>query len=232
MWRLFAQTFIFRIYSMKYIRKDVRNEPRSLRTFQATPGADYNGLHGSVKNDIRAVLSEEQGFICAYCMSRIEDTPKGMEIEHFITQTRHPSSLHSEAAHKENQLLYINMLGTCHGARRCSHIRENMPLTIDPRSPSCERLIRFDKSGVASSTQPEINTDIETLQLNKLTDQRRQVIDKAREELKKIASKGAWNNSILDREIERWKSLKRTRYGLAYEPYCMAAVHYLESKKT
>jgi hypothetical protein len=27
------------------------------------------------------------------------------------------------------------------------------------------------------------------------------------------------------------KIKKKTRYGLAYEPYCMAAVHYLESKK-
>ena len=40
-----------------------------------------------------------------------------------------------------------------------------------------------------------------------------------------------WSNNIIENEITNWKSKKQTRYGLAYEPYCMAAVHYLESKK-
>ena len=33
-------------------------------------------------------------------------------------------------------------------------------------------------------------------------------------------------------KILKWKTLKQTRHGLALEPYCMAAVHYLESKKS
>ncbi len=218
---------------MKYIHKDPKKEPASLRVFRdTTPNASYDGL-GSIKKDIRSTLTEEQGFLCAYCMSRIDASPTKMEIEHFISQKHHHNSPYSQQFHKDNELRYENMLGTCQGYRCCSGIRENVPLTISPTNTSCERLIQFSKNGVAFSNDVRIKADIITLKLNDqvLQDNRQKVIDKAREALKLKHSKIAWNNEILNQEITDWLSLKNSRYGQAYQEYCMAAVHYLQSQK-
>jgi uncharacterized protein (TIGR02646 family) len=216
---------------MKYIRKDRRREPNSLRNFREnTPNARYGGLPGDVKQDIRNVLihCSEQGYLCAYCMRRIKPSPEYMVIEHFIPQNRHPNSPLSEDEHRANELLYQNILGTCQGFRNCSEIRENTPLVVDPRDPACERLIKFRKDGSIYSENESIIQDIETLKLELLTDQRREVIDKARKDMQRFEN---WTNERIDREIERWKTPIRTRHGLAFQEYCMAAVSYLETKK-
>jgi uncharacterized protein (TIGR02646 family) len=214
---------------MKYIRKDHLKEPISLREFrETTPNAAYDGLHGDVKETLRLILLEEQGFLCAYCMGRISNDRNNMEIEHYVTQKRHLNSPFSEQEHKDQELRYLNMLGTCNGLRSCSGIRGNKPLVVDPKHPDCEQLVKFKKDGFAYSDDLNVTNDINHLELNKLTDVRREIIDKARERLKKHQN---WSNNIIEKEINNWKSKKKTRYGLAYEPYCMAAVHYLESKK-
>jgi uncharacterized protein (TIGR02646 family) len=218
---------------MKWIAKNNTNEPKSLREFRInTPNAGFNGIHGSIKNDIRTALLKEQGAICAYCMRRISATHTGMEIEHLIPQNRHINSPHSSAMHISSRLKYLNMLGTCNGIRKCSEIRGNFPLMISPLNKKCETLVKFLKDGRAYSEDPTINAEIETLELNKLSDLRKIVIDKAREELMSLKKEGTWSAKIINNQIEKWKCLKKTRHGLAYEEYCMAAVHYLASKKT
>lgn len=218
---------------MKYIHKSLKKEPESLRVFRdTTPSARYGGL-GSIKNDIRSSLTEEQGFLCAYCMRRIDASPTKMEIEHYISQRHHPSSPYPQQVHKDKELQYENMLGTCQGHRCCSGIRGNVPLTINPMNLSCERLIQFSRNGEAFSNDASIKADIITLELNDqvLQENRQKVIDKAREVLKLKHPKNAWDDVILNQEIADWRSLKTSRYGQAYQEYCMAAVHYLESKK-
>jgi uncharacterized protein (TIGR02646 family) len=217
---------------MKHIHKDPKREPDALRVFrESTPNARFDGLHGDEKQVLRAALAEEQGFICAYCMGRIRPDAKHMEVEHFISQKHHPDSPHSPETHRENELRYQNLLGTCAGNRACSNIRGNAPLTIDPRNADCERLVRFLKNGIAYSGDPNVQNDIAALRLNDIADARSQVIDKARADLEKIAPNKTWSNALLDKQIEAWKTRKYTRHGSAFEPYCMAAVHYLESKK-
>ncbi len=93
---------------------------------------------------------------------------------------------------------------------------------------SCEALIKFRKDGVAYSPNKRIEQDIQKLKLNLLSEARKKVIDKAREKIKRYKN---WNNDLLDAEIEKWKALKHTRYGLAYVEFCMAAINYLENKK-
>lgn len=225
-----APIFTFKTCSMKYILKNHLREPQSLRIFRSTtPNASYNGLHGKVRSEIRDSLAEEQGYICAYCMRRIMSNEKDMEIEHYISQNIHPGSPYSLKEHQDGRLKYINMLGTCNGIRSCSGIRKNEPLVINPTQLSCERLVKFRTDGTAYSDDDRIEKDIQTLELYSLSEARKIVIDKAREEAKKHKD---WNNEMLEAEIEKWKTLKRTRYGLGYEEYCMAAVHYLESKKS
>jgi len=91
--------------------------------------------------------------------------------------------------------------------------------------------VRFRKDGTAYSEDKNVEEDIRNLKLDSLSDARKIVIDKARKEAER-RDKKHWSNEFLDSEIQKWKALKQTRYGLGYEEYCMAAVHYLESKKS
>ena len=55
---------------MRYIPKKSNNEPDSLRATRLTDGATYDECN---KNDVREALLNEQGYLCAYCMRRIEN---------------------------------------------------------------------------------------------------------------------------------------------------------------
>jgi len=217
---------------MKHILKKRYKEPKALTEYRSTPNATYAGLHGGVKQALREALGSEQGFICAYCMSRIKPDVQGTVIEHYITQVRHTESRFDEQTHQENQLNYNNLLGTCNDFRSCSSIRGNVPLTVNPSDISCEHLVRFRNDGVAYSTDARVQSDIGTLKLNDQTlkDNRKVVIDVAREKLASQSPSKGWSNQLLVRHTDEWLSLKTTPYGLAYREYCMAAVHYLKSK--
>ena len=56
-----------------------------------------------VKEKLRTSLLEEQGYICAYCMKKLEDDFSKVKIEHYI------------ARNEENQLDYNNLLAVCKG---------------------------------------------------------------------------------------------------------------------
>ncbi len=215
---------------MKYIKKDPNREPLSLTEYRkTTPNASFSG--GSFKKqDLRDILAQEQGYICAYCNRRISTDANKMEVEHYITQTKHKDSAFTADEHKANELLYTNLLATCnYGGHSCSGIRGNTPLYIDPRNPNCETLLVFDNNGNATSTDTRVAEDIESLGLQKWQEQRKEVIDKAREDLRKI---GRYTETQIDKEIAKWRSLRKNKHNaMVYTEYCMAAVHYLERKK-
>ena len=74
---------------MRYINK--RNkEPKELIEYRRTPGVAYDDLSGDRKSIIRDSLLDEQGYICAYCMGKIDN--ESCTIEHYISQSRHPDS--------------------------------------------------------------------------------------------------------------------------------------------
>jgi uncharacterized protein (TIGR02646 family) len=106
---------------MKFINKNIKNEPSSLKKYKATtPNATYSGLS---KKEVQDALLEEQGYICAYCMGRIShekyDGPSSdikpmIGIEHFIPQAK--SKAEEKAKTKKLELDYLNMLGVCNGS--------------------------------------------------------------------------------------------------------------------
>ena len=138
---------------MKYIQKNIKNEPASLKETRSTPGATFDDCN---KSDIRAALLIEQGAICAYCMRRIDDgITKGKpntRIEHFEAQS-----------HEVNlRMNYLNMLGVCDGnegspryLQTCDKKRGNQTLTLDPRTKTCEQLIAYLDNGIIFSNNEE-----------------------------------------------------------------------------
>ncbi len=92
----------------------------------------YDSLPSNVKDDIRLHLANEQHYLCAYCMRRIEAAHDKMKIEHFDSQELHP----------KKSLDYTNMLGVCYGTikgttgtaseQTCDTKRGSQPMAYNP----------------------------------------------------------------------------------------------------
>lgn len=210
---------------MKYILKSISNEPKSLKEHRSTPGAIYNDCN---KPDIRQALLKEQGYICAYCMQRIdeevdEDGLPITRIEHYEAQSGEKGEY--------LRLNFMNMLAVCTGDRgladdllHCDKSRGNTPLTIDPRHKNCEHDIRYSPDGKIYSNKQEINKDLdEILHLNTpyLKNGRKTAMTVAKNNLK------SWNEGNIKQEINKWEQLNKRG---KFQPFCQAAIYYLNKK--
>ena len=147
---------------MIYIKKGA--EPKSLKEYRSQPNATYEDFRD--KDDIREALLKEQGYLCAYCMSRISKDK--MKIEHWISQKS------EEGDGEEKALDFHNMLGVCTGYmsspyedQTCDTHRGNIKLEVDPRSQESVAQIAYRADGTIYSENVLINRDLnETLNLN------------------------------------------------------------------
>lgn len=231
---------------MKYINKNIINEPASLREFRnTTPNASYDGYVDSdkitgEKGVLKKALANEQGWICCYCMQKLQEGK--ITVEHYITQAHHPDSLHSPEIHAANQLNFLNMLASCnYKDRNCSGERGNVPLeSLDPhRAETSERLLSYDLAdGTIKSRfgDADVEKELDILKLNKpgLPTARRTAMDTAWELLKqkKKSQNRRWTKAELNEVIKTYIAKHIDKNGnLAYPAYCMAVVHFLEEKK-
>lgn len=136
---------------MKFIRKNA--EPQQLKEYrETTPNASYDGYIDS-NQELKKALLNEQGYLCAYCMSRINlkmntDLKKfRIEIEHLKPQQSHP----------ELQPDYKNMIGVCNGISgrhlHCDKTRNgkgdgSKELTkLNPLDQYCEKSVTYTADG-------------------------------------------------------------------------------------
>lgn len=216
---------------MKYIQKHIKNEPVSLKATRSTPGATFGDCK---KSDIRTALLIEQGYICAYCMRRIDDAmtngKPNTRIEHYGAQS-HEESL---------RMNYLNMLGVCDGnegnpkhLQTCDKRRGNQTLTLDPRTRVCEDLIAYQDNGTIYAKKEGEDKELnEVLGLNNenLIRERFSVVKIARERMQRYYRKKkknqSWTKSDLTKEIKYWSTQKDNKYP----EYCRIAIYYLEKK--
>ena len=75
--------------------------PNKFQEFKhQNPQAHFDDMPPDIKSTLRQSLLEEQGYLCAYCMSKIRDKVK---IEHY------------EPRNTQNELDYSNLLAVCTG---------------------------------------------------------------------------------------------------------------------
>lgn len=132
----------------------------------------YKDFRGTSEwTNLRAELLSEQGYICCYCMARIEDWSS--HIEHFVPRVA--SKLRPHAIDTQDlELSYDNMLMSCNGEHgdgahcgRCKDC-EDSPMLLSPTDPAIEEVFTYGIDGSIDGTSPEAMTSIRILNLNTL----------------------------------------------------------------
>ena len=112
--------------------------------------SDYDELLSSEKDVIKKILLEEQGYKCAYCMSKI--SMSNSTIEHYIPRNGINGDM-------PLSLDYRNLFAVCDTTRRCPKEEQTCDvkkgdklLHIDPRLQEHIDTIYYDRSGYIRSS--------------------------------------------------------------------------------
>lgn len=141
--------------------------PSELIKYKKDPNSTYEDISGEDKEIIKKALLSEQGYICAYCMQRIETETS--TIEHY--KPRNPSD---EEANRLDDLNYNNMLAVCDGnqgapykQQTCDSHKGNKAIVVNPLNSATIDKIKYKSNGEIYSEDEQINKDlIDTLNLN------------------------------------------------------------------
>ena len=136
--------------------------PSSLVEYKRTINASFDNLPREVKDRLRTSLLKEQGYICAYCMKKLEDDSSKVKIEHYV------------ARNEENELEYKNLLAVCKGndsepfeKQTCDTRKGNREIKINPQVNSDVLTISYTSNGEIKSSNSDYQKDFEdTLNLN------------------------------------------------------------------
>lgn len=208
---------------MRHIAKG--KEPRVLTQYRLQPHASYDQFDG--KDELSGALAREQGYLCAYCMQRIEPDTAHMKIEHWKAQS----------THRDLELNWRNMLGVCMGRegqprkrQHCDSFRRNLELVIDPLDHP-ERYLSYTIHGeIRADQRPDIQHDIDknlNLNVETLMRSRRQAWDAVYDGLKRLGNE-AFMPAALQRKITDLAA--KDREG-KYIPFCEVMIYLLKKKK-
>lgn len=163
--------------------------PLFMRRLQAQHAA-FDDMPSDDKKRLREVLLEEQGHLCAYCMSGISDTSK-MKIEHILPRSKYP----------DRQIDYNNLVAVCCGGAfsdkhenqhienrelTCDSAKGNQVINIIPTDRSSVETIYYDLHGVIYSSNVVYDEQInDVLNLNEqmLVRNRKDTIDAVKRQL-------------------------------------------------
>lgn len=150
------------------MRQITKNKvPSELSAYKKKKDSIYDGPNFTpIKEKIRLSLLDEQGYLCAYCMNRID--VNSMKIEHWACQHSHPSK----------QLDYTNLLACCIGhegfspkEQTCDTRKGGHNIKFSPaiRSHRVNEIIKYDSQGTIISTDVDFNIHLnDNLNLNKM----------------------------------------------------------------
>ena len=205
---------------MKKIIKSI--EPNSLTQFRSENSKNsalFEELPSEVRNELRNLLLEEQGFICCYCMSRIKFN--NSKIEHFKNLS----------SNRPEQIYYKNLFTSCKGGegkkhRHCDTNKENKTLNKVDLLSDIEQHIKYNTTtGEIRSENKDIHEDIEEiLNLNCITllRNRKETIDILYKNLKN----DNYKLSSLKSNLKNYSD----KHNGKYRPYSQMIVYILNKK--
>lgn len=213
---------------MRSLKKGAR--PRSLALWiQANPGiTEWDALDSAVKQEIREQLCLDQGYLCAYCESRIRPERKALDREHM--RIDHWMPRRGPHGDPSRTFDWTNLIGSCPedqgNERHCDVARGDRPLHVSPyRGRGLGAKIKFKKTDASSiaieSTDPSITLDFAILRLNaaSLRSNRRAVYESLVDYLGKQKMTSA-DLSALGKRLE-------TPVGNELSPYLSCALFYV-----
>jgi len=151
---------------LKYIEK--QSPPERFIRYKKGCGATFEDLsenHIDIKQELRASLVEEQGYICCYCGCRIDATDAIVEHLKPKDGNKYP----------QLQLEYTNLLASCDGGQNarhngrvypscCDNCKDNSEINLHPLMPECESRFLFDAEGDIICAQDDLEA-IETIRV-------------------------------------------------------------------
>lgn len=207
---------------MLYIQK---NPPRgTFIQYQKSNGACFDGMDANVKDALRTELLTEQGYLCAYCMTPLEDAPDKVKIEHYMPRNT------------ENELVYKNLLAVCYGGegkppreQTCDTHKGNTAFTVDPQNRAHIEQIYYEKSGVVCSQNEQIRADLDNvLNLNcaRLIAARKKVLMALFAVMKRDKQDKSAVKGYLEKKLRTCQERKKGRAS----PYCGILIWYLQKR--
>lgn len=174
-----------------------------LLRYRQQEGASYEQMDKIVKEELLDKLLQEQGHLCAYCMSKIPETrelPQGVSavtIEHWIP--RNPD----EKTDVGQGLDYKNMFAVCSGRRGCGNEDDmtcdarkgNSEIKVNPLNERTLAGIAYTSNGMIKSSDPIVDDDFnKRLNLNgettSLPENRKQVLESLISDVRKNCGSG------------------------------------------
>ena len=201
--------------------------------------AHFDDMPSDVKQILRESLLKEQGYLCAYCMSRINIEDKNTEqnttknkilnkIEHYVPRN------------SENELDYKNLLAVCGGNsfgneekhQHCDTKKGNKTLKINPQNKYHISQISYKPDGTIYSKNKEFDDDLnKVLNLNDdegcLKQRRKEALDTLKSEIHKIYKDKTATLNFLKKTLNFYTSLNEKG---ELQPYCGILIEYLEKK--
>lgn len=175
---------------MLYIRKDKPNneiiekiaEVKNMQEWKSAKDGDTQVLRFCFdqlpKDDLRQSLLDEQHYLCAYCMKRIENDSMHTKIEHW-----------NSISEKKTSMDYNNFLAVCTGGEKvnishdedrilcCDSLKGERKLSINPLSQEHMDKVKYTKDGRIYTDNPIFNEDINNvLGLNGKLDKKGQLV--------------------------------------------------------
>lgn len=199
---------------MRLIKKS-SPEPSVLLEYRKTSGnsGHWNDLPTTEKDVVRERLLEDQGYLCCYCMRRIDMA--GMKVEHFLPRG-------GPDGDPRREIDWSNLLGACdgnEGQRRseqtCDTRKGSKKLVLDPREAKHMQKVRYLADGIlkVGRNDHELQKDVdEILNLNSkvLVRSRKNALDGFLLGLaKRLGEKGSWPAGKLERELNAQRSKTR-----------------------
>lgn len=170
---------------------------------------------------LRKQLLEEQGYICCYCMGRIEE--RTSKIEHFKPQSKF----------RNLQINYTNLFIACKGGegmftQYCDTAKGNKKLETIHFFSKMEESIKYCKNGTISSKESsQTHKSALTNEINSILNLNTKIlIDNRKQTYNDFKKREKWSKSHLEKAISHYQ----TKHNGKYEPYAEMMV-YLLSKK-
>lgn len=186
------------------------SEPNAWMRYRLTQGVEFRAIP-----ELKDSLLKEQGYLCAYCMARIDKDH--MKVEHFKPQSLYPQDIFS----------YGNLLACClgktQGESHCDTSKGNAEISLSPLSPSCVNTLSYESgTGAIKSSNEDYNRDLDTLNLNAhiIKRNRLKVLQGVIQALQSVD----FNPGAIRSQLKEWNSVDKEAKR---KPYCGIVIYFL-----